>query len=251
VKFRTGELEFNATVAAGTQAPSPQTGAVLRSLTIQFRAQKLAMHEQALVEAQQRQLGGVFSLDDAGEPETEWRVSQSSSTYIGTEPYGIHHHVWQLDQVERLACRRLILAAVELEPYDYTEQVGDEGHIRLAARALVDDNALERLSRMPELTDVVREGMSDEPRSMLVEGYVWGQTAAGLAVAIVCADVREPRVTLAGVQAWPRDNVLEDLVGVMEENGTLDKPAVEKLTERIRQRRHAARRVADVDAWRL
>ena len=51
MKFRAGELEFNASVADASEAPSPQTGDLLRSLTIQFRAQKITMHEQALVEA--------------------------------------------------------------------------------------------------------------------------------------------------------------------------------------------------------
>jgi hypothetical protein len=251
MKFRAGELEFNATVADGSQAPSPQTGNMLRSLTIQFRAQKLAMHEQALAAAQQRELGGVFSLDDDGEPETEWRISQSSSTYIGSEPYGINHHVWQLDQVERLACTRLLVGSVTLEPYDYTEQVADDGTIRLAARALVSESDLDGLSRMPEVAEIVREGMSDVPRRMVVEGYVWGAAAAGLAVAIVCADVREPRVTLDGVHAWPRDDVVLDLIGVLQEKRVFDEHDIETLTGRIRGRRHAARRVENPDAWKL
>jgi hypothetical protein len=251
MKFRAGELEFNATVADGSQAPSPQTGNILRSLTIQFRAQKIAMHEQALVEAQQRELGGVFSLDDSGEPETEWRVRQSSSTYIGTEPYGINHHVWQLDQVERLACTRLLVGPVTLEPYDYTERVADDGTIRLAARGLVSESDLDGLSRVPDVADVVRVGMSEVPRRMVVEGYVWGAAPAGPAVAIVCADVREPRVTLDGVQAWPRDDALQDLIGVLQEKRVFDDHDLETLTERIRQRRHAARRIENLDAWKL
>ena len=71
MKFRAGELEFSATVAESSEAPSPQTGDLLRSLTIQFRAQKITMHEQALEEAQRRQSGGLISLNDAtNEPET-------------------------------------------------------------------------------------------------------------------------------------------------------------------------------------
>jgi hypothetical protein len=251
MKFRAGALEFNATVADGSQAPSAQTGTMLRSLTIQFRAQKLAMHEQALVEADQRQLGGVFSLDDAGEPEIEWRVRRSSSTYIGTEPYGINHHVWQIEQVERLACRQLLVGAVSLEPYDYVEQVTDAGGVRLAARALATSDQLAGLARLPRVSDVVRVGISDEPRTMVVEGYVWGDAPEGLGVALVCADVREPRVTLEGVQAWPPDDALDDLIAVLQEKGTLTDADLDALAQRVRFRRHAARRVANINAWNL
>src|SRR5205823_9847340 len=74
LKFRAGELEFNATIAEASESPSPQTGDPLRALTIQFRAQKEPMHELALVEAEQRRAGGLFSLAESGEPELEWRV---------------------------------------------------------------------------------------------------------------------------------------------------------------------------------
>src|SRR5258708_37765979 len=109
MKFRAGELEFNATVAEARETPSPRTGDPLRTLTIQFRAQKVPMHEQALVEAQQRQSGGLFSLGDADQPDLEWRVRESRSNYVGTEPWGINHHIWPIEQVRRLARERLLI----------------------------------------------------------------------------------------------------------------------------------------------
>jgi hypothetical protein len=251
MRFRVGDLEFNATVADGSQAPSAQTGALLRSLTIQFRAQKIAMHEQVLLEAQQRQLGGVFSLTEAGEPELEWRVRESTSTYIGTEPYGIHHHVWRIDQVERLACQRLIVGSIELEPYEYYEQGADVSGVRLTARAVVSEADLEGLSRLAGPTQVVRVGISDTPRGMLIEGYVWGEGPDGLAVALVCADIREPRVTLDGVHGWPSDDTVDDLVGTLRAKGLLDEQDLDALAERIRHRRHTQRRVSNINAWKL
>jgi hypothetical protein len=251
VKFRAGELEFNATVADGSQAPSPQTGNMLRSLTIQFRAQKLAMHEQALVAAVEAQSGGLFSIGESDEPETEFRVRDSSSTYIGTEPYGINHHVWQIEQVERIACERLIVGPVELEPYEYLEQVSDAGVVRLAARALVSEADLEALSRLVGVADVTRLGISDTPRSMLVDGYVWGDGPAGLGLALACTDVREPRVTLEYVQPPPRDDGFEELITLLLARGVLGEQDAQEFAERMRQRRHAARRVANIDGWKL
>lgn len=240
MKFRADELEFNASIVESSQSPSPRTGSELQTMTIQFRAQKDVIHEQALAAAHKRASGGLFSLDESGQPEMEWRILDSSSTYVGTEPWGIHHHVWRVEQVERLACERLRLDSVELQPYDYAEEVSQaDGVVRLAARARISETDLETISRIAGPISVVRLGISNTPRHMRLSGYVWGERDDGLAVVVACEDVREPRVTLAGWQA-PADGDIEDLLAVL---------AVD--TEQLRQRRHARRRVADVDAWGL
>ena len=244
MRFRAGELEFNATVAEASEAESARTGNIVRSLTIQFRAQKAAVHEQAVVEAQKRQTGGLFSLSERGEPEVEWRVCHSSCSYIGTEPWGINHHSWRIQQVERVACERLLLDSVELEPYDYQEQADAHGVVRLAARAPITDSELEALSRITAPVDVVRVGISPSPRPMTLT-YVWGERPGGLAVAVRCEDVHEPRVTLE--HATADSGELDDLVRLLRSRGILEDADVEAL----RRRRHARRRVADVDAWRL
>jgi len=251
VRFRAGELEFNATVADASQSPSAQTGDLLRSMTIQFRAQKTAMHELALAEAALRQAGGLFSLDDGGEaPEAEWRVRESTFSYVGSEPWGINHHVWRIEQVERLACERLMLGPVTLEPYEYVEQVSEAGVVRLAARATVSDADLDALSRLDGPIEVIRQGISSTPRTMVLDGYVWGADQAGSvqAVALACADVHEPSVTLAGIDARPRDAVLDDLIAVLRAKSVLGDQDVLDLRERIRQRRHAALRVSNINA---
>jgi hypothetical protein len=250
MKFRAGELEFNATVADASQSPSPQTGDMLRSMTIQFRAQKAAMHAQAVAEAEQRQAGGLFSLGDAEDtPEAEWRVRDSTFSYVGSEPWGINHHVWRIEQVERLACEQLIVGSTTLQPYDYVEQVSEAGVVRLAARATVSEADLEALSRISGPTEVTRVGISSTPRTMLLEGYVWGPGMKGLGVALTCEDVREPRVTLTGVEGLPRDDGIEDLLEILQTQNVLGEQDLQQVRERIRQRRHAAGRVSDVDAW--
>jgi hypothetical protein len=246
VKFRAGELEFHANVAEASEMRSPQTGDVLRSLVIQFRAQKSEMHEQALEEAGRRQSGGLFSLDDADEPEIEWRVREFNSQYVGTEPWGINHHIWRIEQVERLACERLIVGPVTLEPYDYVERAADDGVVSLAARALIDDDQLRELSRISEPVDVVRIGISESPRRMRLT-YVWGEGFDGQAIALMCEDIHEPRVTIAsGSFRFDFDEVPE-LLALLKARGVLGDAELEELSSR----RHAARRVANVDAWPL
>ncbi|MBV8715991.1 MAG: hypothetical protein JO020_33555 [Chloroflexi bacterium] len=239
MKFRSGDLEFNASVAETGETRSPQTGNTLQVLTIQFRAQKAGVHEAAVSEALQRQLGGLYSLGEDDAPELEWRVRESNWNYVGSEPWGVNHHIWRIEQVERLACSRLRIGPViDVEPYDYAETVVD-GVVRLAARALVTDSMLVALSRLGGPLEVVRVGISDTPRQMRLSGYVWGQTSEGLAVVLACEDVRQPRVTVAGFDG-PTAADIEDLV----ELTTMDH-------EEFRRRRHERRQVADVDAWPL
>jgi hypothetical protein len=249
VKFRAGDLEFNANIAEMSEASSPQTGEPLRALTIQFRAQKEEIHAQALEAVQQRQTGGLFSLDEADEPDTEWRIAESSATYVGSAPWGVNHHVWRIEQVERLACARLIVGSIELEPYEYVEELdAPSGTVRLAARALVSDTALAELAAIDGPVDVVRVGISETPRQMTVQ-YVWGGAGqagrAGQAVALVCAELGEPRVRLAG--ATLGDDRLGDLVRLLAGRGVLTAGDLEQL----RAQRHARRRVVAVDDWRL
>jgi hypothetical protein len=238
VKFRSGDLEFNASVVDSSQSASAQTGNPLQLLTIQFRAQKAGVHEAAVTQALERQSGGLFSLAESGDPEIEWRVRESNWSYVGSEPWGVNHHVWRIEQVERLACSRLRLGAIELEPYDYVESV-TEGVVRLAARALVTEADLEAISRLAGPLEVVRVGISDAPRQMRMGGYVWSHCDDGLAVVVACEDVREPRVSVAGFDG-PLVADLEDLIELV----SVDR-------EELRRRRHARRRVANVDGWDL
>jgi hypothetical protein len=230
MRFKVGDLVFPASVVESDAT----------SLTIQFRAPKLEMHEQVVAEAHARGRGGVFLLGDSGEPETEWRVDDSGFTYVGTEPWGMHHHTWRIEQVERLSLTSLVLGPVTLEPYEYREETTDDGALRLAARAAVSDEQLRALSTL-QACDVTRVGISPDPRRMRLDGYVWGPSAAhGQSVALVCADLGDPRVTLAGGLSGVGDP-LEDL---LVQRGLLDR------TE-LQARRHLARRIDDVDGWAL
>src|SRR5262245_10735473 len=173
-------------------------------------------------------------------PESEWRVDDSGFTYVGTEPWGMHHHTWRIEQVERLSLTALVLGPLTLEPYEYREETSEDGGLRLAARAPASDADLAALGALTSAVAVTRVGISAEPRQMLLEGYVWGPSAPhGQAVALACSDAGAPRVTLAG-----QSNVRDPLLDLLVERGVLDRGE-------LAARRHAARRVDDVDGWAL
>jgi hypothetical protein len=239
LKFRAGALEFNANVTEANESASPQTGDPLRTLTIQFRAQKESIHEQAVEQAGLRESGGLYSLDDADQPVLEWRVRDSTFSYVGSAPWGVNHHVWRIEQVERLACDRLVVGSVELEPYDYVEEALEGGVVRLAARALITDSDLRTLSLLVAPVEVTRVGISDTPRAMRVN-YVWGERPEGYAVVVACEDVAEPRITVGGLS---RLDPTAELLNLLRESGIL--------TDALLEQRHAARHVSAVDGWQL
>lgn len=191
------------------------------------------MHEAAVTQALERQSGGLYSLGDSDQPETEWRVRESTWTYVGSEPWGVNHHVWRIEEVERLACSLLVLGGLAMEPYDYAERASDEGVVTLAARALISDADLEALSRLSGPVEVLRRGISETPRMMTLQ-YVWGDRPEGPAVVVRCEDVREPRVTLDGSEVSDLDTLIS-----MVDN------------DEFQRRRHASRRVSNPDAWPL
>jgi hypothetical protein len=173
----------------------------------------------------------------------EWRVRESTSSYVGSEPWGINHHVWRIEQVERLACERLVVGEIELDPYEYAEEVQD-GAVRFAARALAYATDLDALSKFEGVVNVVRIGISDTPRQMRLD-YVWGERPEGLVVVLRGEDATEPRVTLQGASS-PDDRFAE-LLSLLKEKGVVDEGDL----DRLRQQRHTARRVNNVDGWSL
>lgn len=254
MKFVSGELSFNASVAEVGQTTSAASGSQLTTMTIQFRIPKPEQHEQALEAAAQRRHGGLFSTDET-QGETEWRVLASDFTYVGTEPWGMHHHTWQIEQVERVACTALVLGGDRrLAVYDYREAVSDEGVLRFAARAVASDEDLAAIAAMHlfgATVDVVREGVSPEPRRMRLDSYVWGQGAHGQAVALVCSDLAEPRVTLETPPVSAVSTLLETTLAVLHDRGVLPTEALDELRTRARDTHHATRQAPAIDAWPL
>ena len=174
MKFRAGDLEFNAErcriglvgLTPDGQHAANDDGTVPRT---EGRRARVSRDGGAATT-----IRGLFSLDDTDQPEAEWRVRESTSSYVGTEPWGVNHHVWRIEQVERFACQALRVDSVELQPYDYTEEVLAEGGLRLAARALATEADLEAISRIVGPVEVTRFGISDTPRQMRLTGLRLG-----------------------------------------------------------------------------
>ena len=252
MKFIAGDLTFAANVTESSQTTSPQTGSPLAVLTIQFRAPKADVHAQALRAAEQRREGGLFSLTDTDTTDLEWRVREFNTSYIGTEPWGMHHHTWHIQQVERIAITSLVLGDITLEPYDYTELTSEDGVLRLAGRAVAAQpvaQAIGRLWATGAPIDVTRLGVNPQSRQMRVESYVWGPGSHGEGVALVCADVHEPRITLAGSRTEPAPAASMDaLLALLADKGLVSVGEAADVRERAFAVDHTRRQVQNLDA---
>jgi hypothetical protein len=250
MRFRAGDLAFTASVTEVHEEPSPQTGAPLKWLTIQFRAQTEELHEQALAAANDGSRGGLFSVSETGdEADIEWRVVDSSVQFVGNPPWGVNHHTWVVQQVERVACSLLRVGDVELEPYDYAEELSPDGTLRLAARAPISVSDLASITALKlsqEPIDVTRVGISNEPRRMRVDDYAWGQGARGQGVVVRLVDITERHIHV-GAPDQQEAGLVDDVLTLLRSNGMLSSAALDGL----QARRHAARRVRDLDAWDL
>jgi hypothetical protein len=207
-------------------------------LTIQFRASKPDVHEQAVRAAEACRNGGLLPEPEGLQPELEWRVRETGVAYVGTEPWGMHHHTWRIQEVERSRCSLLRVNNATLEPYDYAETADASGIVTLVARAHVDDQTLDALSALHfsgTTVDVVREGITTEPRRMRIDAYVW---APGVVV-VRCSDAAAPRVSVDEVRQ-PDD--LRALISAL--GSVIDANA-------LRATAHQARRVSDPDSWPL
>lgn len=185
MRVRVAELEFTASVAEVAD----------RALTIQFRAPKPEMHEQ-LLQAAANPRARVQSLED----EREWRIADVSFGYVGSEPWGMHHHTWRLALVDRTAAGVVVVAGVELEPYELRVEPTDDGVARLMLRAAVTDAQLAELAPLSGTVVTVQHERGEQ--RMLLERFAWGPSSAhGQAVALVCTDLLAFR-RVADIDAW-------------------------------------------------
>ncbi len=116
----------------------------------------------------------------------EWSVFWNAYSSSGTE----HAHTLILREVEELSLEALVVDSVELHPYEYREEfTGDELTISakfVGSRAGV--LRLRALLKTRETFQVVRQGISDEPREMRFGVAEWSEHGGQIRVRLVLVD---------------------------------------------------------------
>jgi hypothetical protein len=259
MRLRSGEQTFTVTVIEAGETPR-------RWIRVQFRAQTADLHTQAVEAAERGRGGGLFELDAAEAPATEWGIREASASYVGNEPWGMHHHTWLLEQVERTGPLKLVFRALEptnaeplvqLAPYDYREEVTPTGLLRLSARGPVSDHELQLIKRAcleaRSILRVTRVGISSVEVPMIIEAYLWGPGRLGPGVVLTCSEATGPRLTLAEGRL-PADGPLDAatiLLAGLVRAGTLPEVDPTAIRASMADELHATWSVPNLDAWPL
>jgi hypothetical protein len=230
-------------VIAVKATPSPSSGNPLEEMVVTCR---LSSHD-ALLLQRELEAGVVRVYEDHDEGEEPWYSRYHVGTYFTSEMGTGEGRTFQIDlvEIEDLHTTSLSIAGVEFPaPYRYTESWRSTG-LEIVARVEVSRAQLDELFEL-SITDpheVVRHGVSEEPRSMSLLLTAWSPASEGMAAcelwlndpkdvdndwALVAKSVRMGRDALAGVEA---------LLAALEERGVLPAAALDAIRDDAGSRR--------------
>jgi hypothetical protein len=253
------ERRIRVHVRRRTREASPHTGRGLREVHGWTATNDLREHR--WLSSALRALGDrvVRSEDDSGDPTGRWRLSWNSYDEAG----GVHTYGLILREAEDLTLESLKIDSLELHPYEYREEVIDEG-LTIWAKVVgtqSDVTRINRLIRTRPSFPVVRRGIHDEPREMRLGVAEWSEyedrikyrlvlfdQAAGEGVRAEVVRIREQNDRAAvGYYA----NLVDRLTDLLVDRGVLERAEIEALREGARAEpgvaRHEVWHVADVD----
>jgi hypothetical protein len=147
---------------------SKHTGAELRRVRIGLIAQTLQAHRLLLLKIRRAEKEGISSADKEGSITGKWKIANSSFSCLGAENNPEYYHEIQIDETEDLKLENLSLNDLLLCPYYYEEEF-DCDDLSIKSRVMVSPEQDARLRLMMKdegYFNVVRRGISDEPREM-------------------------------------------------------------------------------------
>ncbi|MEX2583252.1 MAG: hypothetical protein WD766_08250 [Gemmatimonadota bacterium] len=203
--------------------------------------------------------GTVRSGDDSGEPTGRWQVSWNSYG----ESSGVHTYGLILREAEELSLEVLIIDSMELHPYEYREEVLDEG-LTIWAKMVgthADVTRLNRLIRTRQSFPVVRRGIQEAPREMRLGVAEWAEYEDRIKYRLVLVDseiTEGMRAELGRIQEQNDRaafgfyaNLVDRLAELLVERRVITKSELDVLRDAARAQpgvaRHEFWHVADVD----
>lgn len=170
---------------------SPSTGRSLRRLVIHFQGRGNAFRDAAERLRQIAQEDGIRTVDSSDVPEPEWRLHNAVSGYSGQEGTAtIHWCQWVLEEKENLRPDPLEVAGVSLHPDQYEEEFTDD-RLRVMARVVLGSDDVDSLRHQfygSETVTVVRRGIQDAPREMVLTNLLWSANDSGTKIHLDLSD---------------------------------------------------------------
>jgi len=201
----------------------------------------------------------VRSLDAAGEPSGRWQLSWNSYGETG----GVHTYGLILREAEDLTLEALIIDSMELHPYEYREEILEDG-LTIWAKAVgthADVTRINRLIRTRTSFPVIRRGIQNQPREMRLGVAEWSEYEDRIKYRLVLVDHEIGQTLRAEVsriqEANNRSavgyyaNLVDRLADLLVERGAISRRELNTIREGARSQpgvaRHEVWHVADVD----
>jgi len=170
---------------------SKHTGSELRRVRVGLVVQSPQAHEMLMTGIKKAEMEDICSTNGEGRITGRWKITESSFSTVGNELSPDYCHIIQLDEVEELKVYGLNLGGLVLRPYFYEEEF-DCDDLSIKARVLASeeqDAELRRLMKQGGYIQVVRQGISEEPRMMrFSKTILWSKHTDGIKYELVLID---------------------------------------------------------------
>ncbi|MQA90208.1 MAG: hypothetical protein GEU90_08235 [Gemmatimonas sp.] len=201
----------------------------------------------------------VRSADSNGDSLGRWQISWNSYG----ESAGIHTYGLILRESEELSLEALLIDSMELHPYEYREELLDEG-LTIWAKLVgnpADVTRINRLIRTRQSFPVIRRGIQETPREMRLGVAEWSEYEGRIKYRLVLVDreiTEGMRAELGHIQERNDRaafayyaNLIDRLAESLVEHGAISRSELDVLQEAARAQpgvaRHEFWHVTDVD----
>ncbi|VVB71755.1 Uncharacterised protein [uncultured archaeon] len=147
---------------------SKHTGNLLRRVKIGLVARTLQAHRSLLFKIRRAEQRGICSADENGNITGKWIIAQNTFGCQGDEHNPQYYHEILIEEVETIEIDDLSINDLHLHPYFYEEEFDCED-LSIKSRVMVSpeqDAVLRMMMKDDTYFQVVRHGISDEPREM-------------------------------------------------------------------------------------
>lgn len=157
---------------------SVHTGKQLETLSFSLQVRGKTLKEAFNNKLHKVKDGGIFSTDNNGINIKEYKLVNHSYSY--TRDYSdedtIYTYTLYLEEIERLKIDSLVIAGVEVTPYEFTEKYDDAIIIQAKIKLSKEDaEKLDMATKENKYFDVIRKGISDEVKKMRFGKVIWSE----------------------------------------------------------------------------
>ncbi|MCG1013218.1 hypothetical protein ODU73_001825 [Thermoclostridium stercorarium] len=179
LRFKLSDYIINASnVNYGEPKLSVHTGKQLETLSFNLQIRGKTLNDAFNNKLHEVKNGGIFSTDNNGVNIKEYKLVNHSYSYTGnyTDENTIYTYTLYLEEIEKLKIDSLVIAGVEVVPYEFTETYDNaiiiQAKIKLSKK---DAEKLDKATNGNKYFDVIRKGISDEVKKMRFGKIIWSE----------------------------------------------------------------------------